>query len=49
MLKTLLEERGISIYKLSKESRIPYSTLNDLVNHKLPIENMRCGQVRALA
>lgn len=49
MLKTLLEERGISVYRLSKESRIPYSTLNDLVNHKLPIENMRCGQVRALA
>lgn len=48
MLKSLLEEKGISIYKLSKESQIPYSTLNDLVNHRLPIENMRCGQVHAL-
>ena len=49
MLKALLNERGLSIYTLSKESRIPYSTLNDLVNHKLPIEKMRCGQVRILA
>lgn len=49
MLKSILADRGISIYRLSKESGIPYSTLNDLVNHKLPIENMRCGQVHALA
>jgi len=48
MLKTLLEEKELSVYKLAKESRIPYSTLNDLVNHRLPIENMRCGQVHAL-
>lgn len=49
MLKSLLDEKGLSVYKLSKESKIPYSTLNDLVNRKLPIENMRCGQVRGLA
>lgn len=49
MLKTFLNEKGITVYRLAKESRIPYSTLNDLVNHRLPIENMRCGQVRSLS
>lgn len=49
MLKTFLEERNITVYKLAKESHIPYSTLNDLVNCKLPIENLRCGQLRVLA
>lgn len=49
MLKYFLQERNITIYKLAKESHIPYSTLNDLVNCKLPVENMRCGQLRQLA
>lgn len=49
MLKSFLQERNITVYKLAKDSRIPYSTLNDLVNHKLPVENMRCGQLRVLA
>lgn len=49
MLKSFLQERNITVYKLAKESLIPYSTLNDLVNYKLPVENMRCGQLRVLA
>lgn len=49
MLKTFLQERNITVYQLAKESRIPYSTLNDLVNCKLPVENLRCGQLRLLA
>lgn len=49
MLKSFLQERNITVYQLAKESRIPYSTLNDLVNCKLPVENLRCGQLRLLA
>ena len=49
MLKSYLSAKGISIYRLAKESHIPYSTLNDLVNHKLPIENLKSGQLRAIA
>lgn len=37
------------MYKLSRESQVPYSTLNDLVNHKLPVSNLKCGQLRALS
>ena len=49
MLKSYLSDRNISIYRLSKESHVPYSTLNDLVNRKLPVERLRSGQLRGLA
>ena len=49
MLKSYLSAKGISTYRLAKESHIPYSTLNDLVNHKLPVENFKSGQLRAIA
>lgn len=28
---------------------MPYSTLNDLVNLKLPVENIRAGQLKSIA
>ena len=43
MLKEYLQKNNISVYKLSKKSDVPYSTLNDLVNLKLPVENIRAG------
>lgn len=49
MLKTYLSEHHLSIYRLAKISGVPYSTLNDLSNHKLPIENLRSGQLKAIA
>lgn len=49
MLKTYLQQNKISMYQLSQKSGVPYSTLNDLVNHKLPVENMKCGQLYALS
>lgn len=38
MLKSYLSAKGISAYRLAKESHILYSTLNDLMNHKLLID-----------
>lgn len=49
MLKDFLKEKNISIYKLAKLSNVPYSTLNDLVNYKLSVENIRAGQLKSIA
>lgn len=49
MLKEFLHQKNISIYKLSGISGIPYSTLNDIVNHKVDIANIRAGIVFKLA
>ena len=39
----------MSIYKLAGISGIPYSTLNDIVNYKVDIANIRAGIVFKLA
>lgn len=49
MLKTYLQQNKISMYQLSQKSGVPYSTLNDLVNHKCPAANLKCGQLHDLA
>ena len=49
MLKQYLKQKNISIYKLAALSEIPYSTLNDIVNHKVDIANIRAGIVFKLA
>lgn len=49
MLKEFLHQKNISIYKLAHISEIPYSTLNDIVNHKVDIANIRAGIVFKLA
>ncbi len=49
MLKEFLQQRDISIYKLAKISRVPYSTLNDMVNHKVDVEQIRSGVLFRLA
>lgn len=49
MLKDFLKQKKISIYKLAGISGIPYSTLNDIVNHKVDIANIRAGIVFKLA
>lgn len=43
MLKEYLKNHGMSIYKLCEITKIPYSTLNDLVNQKVDIQNVRAG------
>ena len=49
MLKQFLQQKRLSVYKLAKISGIPYSTLNDIVNHKVDIANIRAGIVFRLA
>ena len=43
MLKDHLKEKQISIYSMSKACGIPYSTLNDLANGKVDIDNCKVG------
>ena len=38
MLNILLQEKKISKYRLSKDSGIPYSTINDICNRKARLE-----------
>lgn len=45
MLKEYLKKKEISLYKLAKVCDLPYSTLNDIVNHKVDISNIRAGIV----
>ena len=40
-LKYLIEKQGKSLYSLSKESGISYSTLHDIVNGKIPLIKLR--------
>lgn len=49
MLKDYLKKREISIYSLAKETGVPYSTLNDLCNNKVDIENCKAGVLKALS
>ena len=49
MLKDYLAKIGKSIYALSQESGIPYSTLNDLANNKVEIDNCKVSLIRTLS
>ena len=49
MLKDYLSTHNISIYSLSKRSGISYSTLNDIVNCKVEIANVKSGILYSLA
>lgn len=49
MFKTFLKNNHISMYRLAADSGVPYSTLNDLANHKQPVEKLKSGQLFALS
>lgn len=49
MLKDFLVQKKLSLYQLAKISGVPYSTLNDIVNHKVEIANIRAGILYRLA
>lgn len=49
MLKEYLNTHNISIYSISKNSGISYSTLNDIVNCKVEIANVKAGIIYSLA
>ena len=48
-MKEYLRKRQRSVYSISKKCGIPYSTLNDLVNGKVRIDQCRVGMVKKLA
>lgn len=43
MLKDYLKQKKLSLYQVAKISGVPYSTLNDIVNHKVEIANVKAG------
>lgn len=49
MFRNYLRDINKSIYSLAKDSGIPYSTLNDLVNNKVSIDNCKVSLLRSLA
>lgn len=49
MLKDYFDSLGRSVYSIAKESKVPYSTLNDLVNGKVRIPECKAGMVRKVA
>lgn len=49
MLKNEIQKRGLSLYRISKETGIAYSTLNDLACGKVSIENCKAGMLRKLS
>lgn len=49
MLKAYFATQGVSVYSISKRSGISYSTLNDIVNCKVEIENVKAGILHTLA
>ena len=49
MLKQYISDMGKTTYALSKETGIAYSTLNDFVNGKVPVDQCKAGMIRKLA
>ena len=49
MLNTLLAQRNISVYQLSKRTGVPYTTLLDLVSGKTDIQNVSSGTLYRLS
>ncbi len=49
MLIDILEMKNISLYQLSKETSIPYTTLSNLKLNKVKTENITCEVLEKLA
>ena len=49
MLRDYVNRSGKSIYALARDCGIPYSTLNDLVNGKVDVDNCKVSLIRSLA
>ena len=45
MLKDILNQKCISLYKAAKETGIPYSTLSDIVSGKTQMDSVAAGTV----
>ena len=49
MLSDIIKANNISLYKLSKETEISYTTLSNIKLNKVKIENVTCDVVNRLA
>lgn len=49
MLKDIIKENGYSVYKVSKESGVPYTTCNEIVLGKKNIEDCSIKTIASLA
>ena len=49
MIRDLLKERNMSIYRLAKESQVPYATVNDICNQKAQLEKCSAETIYRLA
>ena len=49
MLNELMKSKKLSIYRVAKESGVPYATLNDMVNGKTQIEKCTAETVYRIA
>lgn len=49
MLKDIIKEKGISVYRLAKGSGIPYTTVNEIVLNKKRIEDCNTKTILAIS
>ena len=49
MLKDILKQKGMSVYKLSKLSGVPYTTVNEIVLDKKKINDCKVSTIISLA
>lgn len=49
MLRDVLREKNMTIYRLSRESNIPYATVNDICNDKTRLEKCTAETVYKIA
>lgn len=49
MLNTLMKKQSFSIYRLAKESHVPYMTLNDICSNKTRLEKCSADTIYKLA
>ena len=49
VIKSFIKEKGYNIRSLAQATGIPYSSLNDIVNGKIAIDNVALWKCRAIA
>ena len=49
LLNTIMEEKGISKYRLSKMCNIPYMTISDICSQRTKLENCSAETVYKIA
>ena len=49
MIRKILHEKNMSIYKLSEVSKVPYTTLNELINGKKSVQDCKIKTIESIA